>query len=102
MCRPLDADSSFSDYYYYLSIFNFSYLFLPEPLDTMGLKGAGFWGREGTQVGGSRGADWTGYGWLAEEERNRRKRKKKKEKRKKRKKKKDSSGGRGAGSTREV
>ena len=50
-CRPPDADSSFSDYYYYLSIFNFSYLFLPEPLDMMGLEWAGFWGREGTQVG---------------------------------------------------
>ena len=24
-------------------------------------------------MGGSRGADWTGYGWLAEEDRNRRK-----------------------------
>ena len=35
-------------------------------------------------MGGSRGADWTGYGWLAEEERNRRKTEKKREKREKR------------------
>ena len=34
-------------------------------------------------MGGSRGADWTGYGWLAEEERNRRKTEKKREKKKK-------------------
>ena len=72
ICRPPDADSSFSDYYYYLSIFNFSYLFLPEPLDMMGLKWAGFWGREGTQVGVFLGwqMGWVAgsKGWLAEED----------------------------------
>ena len=31
-------------------------------------------------MGGSRGADWTGYGWLAEEDRNRRKTEEKRKK----------------------
>ena len=33
-------------------------------------------------MGGSRGADWTGYGWLAEEDTNRRKTEEKRRKRK--------------------
>ena len=33
-------------------------------------------------MGGSRGADWTGYGWLAEEDRNRGKREKRKKEKK--------------------
>ena len=67
-CRPPDART-------FLGIF----IFIFPGLDMM-VRSWFLGQREGTQVGGSRGADWKGYGWLAEEGRNRRKTEEKGEK----------------------
>ena len=62
-----------SEIFFLFGFILFLFLFLPFSRGSTWWSGAGFWGREGTQVGDSRGADWTGYDWLAEEDRNRRK-----------------------------